>query len=127
MSNNILDLEQRIMKCWSVVDDLEDLYNYTGDHEFFGGMKPEHSDEISNFLLGMTTTYGLKFQLLFENFEEVTADFHERGRQIKDLENCVRMQESEIKSLQANNRALKDINYNVRAEQARLQHIVQNL
>ena len=134
MSSNIFDLEQRIMKCWNVVDDLNDVYAYTGDHEFFAGMKPQHSDEISNLLLGMNRTYDLKFQLLFENFEEVAAEFHQRGRQIKDLEDCVRMQESEIQeykdevvSLQNVGQELLEENTALRVEKARLQHIIQKL
>ncbi|MDG1858180.1 MAG: hypothetical protein P8I94_03690 [Emcibacteraceae bacterium] len=128
---NIFDLEQRIMKCWNVVDDLNDVYAYTGDHEFFAGMNAKHSDEISNLLLGMAKTYDLKFQMLFENFEEVAAEFHSRGRQIKDLEDCVRMQELEIEeckdeivSLQRVGQELFEETSALRVEKARLEQLI---
>lgn len=65
------DLEQQIMDCWSVVDDVDAVYKYVGDHEDFIGMDPTHSDKISNLLLGISSLYKLKFETLFSTFESL--------------------------------------------------------
>jgi len=53
------DLEQDIMKCWNVVEDLQNLYHAEGLTE----------DEQQNYLLGLITIYEVKFQKLWESFE----------------------------------------------------------
>lgn len=65
------DLEQQIMDCWNVVDDIDAVYKYVGDHEDFIGMDPAHSDKISNLLLGISSLYSLKFQTMFSTFESL--------------------------------------------------------
>jgi hypothetical protein len=58
------DLEQHIMKCWNVTEDI-DLLNYNVLE------KDMSRDEISNFLLGLKTIYNAKFDDLFDNFSEL--------------------------------------------------------
>ena len=67
---NRFTLEQQIMECWQVVDDIDVLYEFIGDDKFFEGMKPEHQDKIMNLLLGMKEMYGLKFDRTFKTFEQ---------------------------------------------------------
>lgn len=90
MNNEIFDLEQQIMTCWNMVDDVDMLYKHVGDSENFEGMSPTHADEIMNILLGMKSIYQIKFDTLFNNFEGVTGEFHARGREVERLikENC---------------------------------------
>lgn len=56
------DLEQSIMDCWHVVDDLKILSEKIEslDHE-----------QMKNILIGMQSLYQLKFEKLFELYEEV--------------------------------------------------------
>ena len=61
------DLEQHIMKCWNVTEDI-DLLNYNVLE------KDMSKDEISNFLLGLKTIYNAKFEDLFDNFGELIKD-----------------------------------------------------
>lgn len=61
------DLEQDIMKCWNVTDDI-DLLNFNVLE------KDMTKDEISNFLLGLKTIYQCKFENLFDNFSELVAN-----------------------------------------------------
>ena len=68
------DLEQQIMSCWNVVDDIDAIYKYVGDHEDFIGMDPAHSDKISNLLLGISSLYNLKFQTMFSTFESLISE-----------------------------------------------------
>ena len=54
------DLEQNIMKCWNVIEDLQNLYSTEGLSE----------DEQQNYLLGLITIYEVKFQKLWDSFED---------------------------------------------------------
>lgn len=61
------DLEQNIMNCWSVVDDLEVLNEAVLERD----LKP---DDISNILMGLKGLYHLKFEILFETFEKALKE-----------------------------------------------------
>lgn len=63
------DLEQNIMKCWNVTDDIYLLYENVMDRA------PEMTtDEIANALLGMHQLYEMKFEKLFNNFEKLIQE-----------------------------------------------------
>jgi hypothetical protein len=63
------ELEQRIMQCWGVVEDIEhfivaqDNLNMT-------------EDDRANYLLGLKTIYQVKFENLFGCFEEYIREVH---------------------------------------------------
>jgi len=61
------ELEQHIMKCWNVTEDI-DLLNFNVLE------KDISKDEISNFLLGLKTIYNAKFEDLFDNFSKLLED-----------------------------------------------------
>lgn len=61
------DLEQQIMNCWGVCDDLDILFETSCDR----GLT---EDQLQNALLGMKTMYQLKFEKLFEIFEQCIRD-----------------------------------------------------
>ena len=86
MSDNIFDLEQDIMNCWVLVDDVDLLYNYIGEDPFFEGMYPNHQDKILNLLLGMKELYQMKYEKMFKSFEGVCSEYHKRGNSIRDLQ-----------------------------------------
>ena len=77
MSNNIIKLEQEIMKCWGVVDDIDLLFKYFGDHEDFAGMQAGHADKIMNLMVGLRELYSVKFNNAFSTFEEVCGEYHQ--------------------------------------------------
>jgi len=58
------ELEQQIMNCWSVVDDLDTLFEEVCENDEFT------QDQISNILLGLKELYQLKFEKLFRQFEQ---------------------------------------------------------
>ena len=67
------DLEQRIMQCWQVVDDIDMLYINVLD-------APEGNlteDQIANTLLGMKQLYDMKFYTLFSTFEKFLKEKHD--------------------------------------------------
>lgn len=61
------DLEQDIMKCWSVVDDIDVLYEYVMERN-------PTTDQIANALLGLHTLYQMKFEKCFGTFEQLIKD-----------------------------------------------------
>lgn len=61
------DLEQDIMNCWSVVEDIKELNRCMLDR------RKMSTDEISNYLLGLETIYQVKFERLFETFDMVVV------------------------------------------------------
>lgn len=70
MKNNIdrFDLEQNIMKCWSVTEDVQLLYENVMENDDLS------KDDIANALLGIHQLYEMKFNKLFENFETLIRD-----------------------------------------------------
>jgi hypothetical protein len=55
------DLEQSIMQCWGVVEDIDLIYRTESLYD--------DEDKMQNALLGLHTMYDLKFQKLFNQFE----------------------------------------------------------
>jgi hypothetical protein len=66
------DLEQQIMTCWQVCDDLKAVNHAVLE-------KSLTPDQISNIISGMAELYQLKFEVLFELFEKLLKENHERG------------------------------------------------
>ena len=63
------DLEQNIMRCWNVTEDIDLLYENVMDRS------PEMTtDDIANALLGMKQLYEMKFEKLWANFEQLVHD-----------------------------------------------------
>lgn len=65
------ELEQDIINCWHVTDDIQMLFENICDDSFFTGMDPAHADKISNILLGMRELYNMRFERCFANFEKL--------------------------------------------------------
>lgn len=74
-NRNRFDLEQDIMNCWNVVEDIKELSRSMLDR------RTMTEDEISNYLLGLETIYQVKFERLFETFEMLI-----RQRKFQDYE-----------------------------------------
>jgi hypothetical protein len=63
MKYNQFDHEQQIMQCWGICEDLATLSEGVLERD----LTP---DQITNILLGMEQLYQLKFQKLFEYYEQ---------------------------------------------------------
>lgn len=57
------DLEQEIMDCWHVTDDLNVLFEAVMEKDL-------DKDMIANIILGMQQLYHLKFERTFSTFED---------------------------------------------------------
>ena len=60
------DLEQQIMQCWNIIDDIKLVHTYVLEGRPEGGELA--TDEISNCLLGLESIYNLKFDQLFNTY-----------------------------------------------------------
>jgi hypothetical protein len=60
------DLEQQILDCWKIIDDIKLLDKNVLEGKIEGGNLTQ--DEISNYLLGLESIYELKFEQLFDTF-----------------------------------------------------------
>ena len=63
--NDLNDLEQRIMECWELVDDVNLLYEQVMDKDLH-----KDQDRLANALLGLHTIYKMKFERAFNTYEE---------------------------------------------------------
>lgn len=61
------DLEQEILHCWNVVDDIQLINENILERDLT-------KDEIVNLLTGIHSLYQLKFQTLFETFESCLSN-----------------------------------------------------
>jgi hypothetical protein len=64
------DLEDGIMKCWTITDDIDALYVRVMDEVDYGKLD---SDEMANYLLGLKTIYDVKFNQLFNLYASIIA------------------------------------------------------
>ena len=58
------DLEEQIMECWNVVKDIETLYSIEDIRDL-------EYDERMNILIGLSSLYQIKFERLFNTFEQL--------------------------------------------------------
>lgn len=73
------DLEQQIMNCWGVVDDIKGLLQ-------MDDLRSMTVDEHQNYLLGLTTIYQVKFELLQDLFERFMAEHYNATKVTKEPE-----------------------------------------
>ena len=61
MEKDRFDLEQEIMECWNVVKDIQNLYYAEEEMS---------EDQRRNYLLGLEQIYEVKFNKLWNTFEQ---------------------------------------------------------
>lgn len=71
MKFNRLDFEQQLLECWGVTKDIKTLCEAVCDRS-----PAMTEDEIANVLIGLESLYELKFDKLWQMFENGA---HERG------------------------------------------------
>ena len=64
---NAYDLEQQIMECWHITDDIKILSEEVIEGDF-------SKDQISNVLIGLEQLYILRFNKLFRTYEQLLAE-----------------------------------------------------
>ena len=71
--NEMYDLEQRIMECWELVDDVNLLYEQVMENDLH-----KDQDRLANALLGLCTIYKMKFERAFKTYEEVLKQHYKK-------------------------------------------------
>ena len=69
---DFFDLEQQMMECWNVVDDIDTVFEQIERLD----MPAEAQDELSCALLGLKTIYRWKFEKFQSMLEECIANAH---------------------------------------------------
>ena len=64
---NRFELEQQILNCWTILDDIQTLFEEVVEGE-------PSKDDIANCLLGIQTLYAIKFDKLFRTFEQCLSE-----------------------------------------------------
>lgn len=78
---SIFDLEQKILDCWKVIDDIQLVTEHFVDSPDWEGMDPELSDAIMNKYLSMKELYDLKFHDMWNCFEKACKEYHAARRE----------------------------------------------
>jgi hypothetical protein len=71
------DFEQQIQKCWMVTDDIYELAEGVLEHELT-------TDQITNVLFGMKEMYELKFNKLWDLFEDVHMNLVRENKMLEE-------------------------------------------
>jgi len=79
------DLENELMGCWHVVDDLNVLISHLDD-PFFLGMKGDHADRLANALIGMKTLYDIKFNVMWDTFGDCVQELEPPAKRPSPLD-----------------------------------------
>jgi hypothetical protein len=74
--SKIFDLEQEILQCWRVTDDIDLVTAWFVEDPKWEGMDPALTDALMNKFFGIKELYELRFDKLFKTFEEVCGDYH---------------------------------------------------
>ena len=64
--SNIQDLEQEVLRCWEVTQDLDLL-----------AQEYEHDDDICNRVLGIKHVYDMRFNKAWDTYEKVVTEHYE--------------------------------------------------
>lgn len=67
--SNLFDLEQQILNCWNVTDEIDQL--------LWAMDRGLTEDELSNHLIGLKQIYHVKFQRLFELYENHLQEIYQ--------------------------------------------------
>jgi len=67
------DLEQGIMQCWNLVDELKAVKEYSVKHK-------SSANDVIDVLDALVKLYQIKFENTFETFEDFLVEYHQQKR-----------------------------------------------
>ena len=79
------DFEQQIMECWKITDDIKSTIEGIGEHELT-------SNQVSVILSGLKELYEMKFNKLWDCFEQVHMGLVRENTMITGECNALRQQ-----------------------------------
>jgi hypothetical protein len=69
----IFDLEQQMLECWNVTKDIELVTHHLVDHS-----DRYSDDDIMNKYFAIKDLYELKFEQMWDTFEQVCKEYHSK-------------------------------------------------
>lgn len=77
--NKIKKLEEQVMKCWDIVEDLNTVATGVLEHDWT-------ADQTANAVLGMAELSNVKFDQLNQTLNELTEEYYELKKQSDALQ-----------------------------------------
>ncbi len=81
MKRDIFELEQEILHCWHITNDLRDV-----GEMFLEGYKDATPDNISNVSVALADVYNMRFEKMWRNFENITSEYWQMKKKLEKLE-----------------------------------------
>jgi hypothetical protein len=82
------DFEQQILKCWNVTDDIKEVSEHFLEHDDSNFTK----DKVANSLIGLADLYDIKFNKLWDLFEDVHMKLVRDEKMAREDANALREQ-----------------------------------
>lgn len=76
--SSIFDLEQQLLQFANVTDDIEMVTKHFVDDPEWEGMDPKLCDALMNKYFAIKELYEIKFQNMWETFEIVCREYHDK-------------------------------------------------
>ena len=85
----IFDLEQEILRCWEITDDIDNVTAYFVDSPDWSekDFSPKACDAMMNKYFGIKELYDVRFKKLWNSFEAVCKEYHEYRKQVENGSN----------------------------------------
>jgi hypothetical protein len=71
--NKLQDMEQQLLRCWEIT---EDLWLVANEHE--------DNDDISNKVLGLKHVYEMRFNKLWDLYEKTVTEYYAMRDELKE-------------------------------------------
>jgi hypothetical protein len=84
MSNAIFDLEQQLLDCWRVTDDIKLITKHFVEDPVWEEMDPKVSDALMSKYFAIKELYELKFDEMWHTFESVCKEYHKYKKAAKE-------------------------------------------
>lgn len=72
----IFDLEQQLLQCWSVTEDLKLVEQLLENST----LSPQEFDSVLNLVQGIRSVYDARFENTWKTFERVCSEYHKLKR-----------------------------------------------
>jgi hypothetical protein len=79
MNHKQFDLEQGILNCWNICEDMKIVADYVMNTSSID------RDKLANIMIGLSDMYQLKFEKTFSDFEETIKYYYAQRKELQEL------------------------------------------
>jgi len=79
MNHKQFDLEQGILNCWNICEDMKIVADYVLNTASID------RDKLANIMIGLSDMYQLKFEKTFSDFEETIKYYYAQRKELQEL------------------------------------------